>query len=367
MKQIALFLATLLYAQFNLFAQNILNPHVEQQYRSDFGTMEIIGVSITEDATYVMIEDITPRHVSGLWISFSSTTTLTYLNKSSRILSWGLLSDDDFQEKELDYQYSLTADRRYHFMLIFPPIPSYADVISIRENVRDGFYWSNIHLNKGNAQREQRDIEEYFHPTGSGTCFAINNEGYVATCYHVVNGARQFRIRGIGNDFNKLYKARLISIDKINDLAILKIEDKSFNGFSNIPYQISGRTADVGEEIFVLGYPLRPIMGDEIKLTDGLVSSLSGYQGDNTTYQVSATVQMGNSGGPLFNKDGDVIGVVNARLDVESASYAVKGAYLKELSSNCGVSLNTTNTIKNLSLAEQIKRLKQFVFVIEVE
>ena len=152
MKHIILLLTTLLYVQLNLTAQTILNPHVESQYQSDFGTMEIIGVNITEDATYVIIEDITPRHVSGLWISFSSSTTLTYSNRSSRILSWGLLYGDDLQEKEFDQQYSLTADRRYHLMLIFPPIPSDTQMISIRENMRDGFYWNNIHLTKGYSQ-----------------------------------------------------------------------------------------------------------------------------------------------------------------------------------------------------------------------
>ena len=127
------------------------------------------------------------------------------------------------------------------------------------------------------------------------------------------------------------------------------------------------RTADVGEGIFVLGYQVRPIMGNEIKLTDGLISSLSGYQGDKNTYQISAAVQMGNSGGPLFDKNGDVIGIVNARLYVESAAYAVKGKYLNFLSTDNDISLNETNSIRNLSLAEQIKKLKQYVFIIEVE
>lgn len=379
MKRTLFLIAALLSALFTISAQTILNPRVDSQYRSEFGTMDIIGIEMSEDATYVVIEDITPRHTDGLWISFSDKTTISYSNRSAKILAWGVMIDDELEELKLNHKYSLTGDRRYVFVLAFPHIPSYIETVSIRENVSGGFYWNGINLknsadggrHSGNGLSDNSGNRggdtEHFSPTGSGTCFAINNEGYIATCYHVVEGSTQFRIRGIGNDFNKLYKARLVAVNKMNDLAILKIDDSSFHGFGNIPYRITYRTADVGESIFVLGYPLRPIMGNEIKLTDGLISSLSGYQGDKNTYQISAAVQMGNSGGPLFDKNGDVIGIVNARLYVESAAYAVKGKYLNFLSTDNDISLNETNSIRNLSLAEQIKKLKQYVFIIEVE
>ena len=84
--------------------------------------------------------------------------------------------------------------------------------------------------------------------------------------------------------------------DLTNDL-ILKIEDNQFSGFGTIPYGVSSKMADVGESIFVLGYPLTQTMGDEIKLTDGLISSRTGFQGDIANYQMSAPVQPENSGG----------------------------------------------------------------------
>lgn len=375
MKKLLSLIAAFICIHVTLQAQTTISPYVESQYRSGYGTMTISWISIDDEGTYVMIEDITPRTSEEILISFSSNTTITFSNKSRRISSWGLWDGEEFHEKEFNHNYSLKSDRRYQFALLFPPIPSDTKEVSIRENVRGGFYWNGIHL-KNDTYGNSNGAEDYyfrdgaerrFSPTGSGTCFAINEDGYVATCYHVVEGASRFRIRGIGNDFNKLYKARLVSTDKQKDLAILKIEDSSFKGFSDIPYRVSSKTADVGEEIFVLGYPLRTIMGNEIKLTDGLVSSLSGYQGDKITYQVTATVQSGNSGGPLFDKYGDVIGIVNARLFVESASYAIKGVHLKFLSVNNDIPLNSTNTISNLSLAEQIKKIRQFVFVIEVE
>ena len=107
---------------------------------------------------------------------------------------------------------------------------------------------------------------------------------------------------------------------KKNDLAILKIDDNNFSGrfLGKIPYCFSNQIKEVGDEIIVLGYPLRAVMGDEIKLTNGLISSRTGFQGDMTTYQISATVQPGNSGGPLLDSNGNLIGIISSRLYIES-------------------------------------------------
>jgi S1-C subfamily serine protease len=164
----------------------------------------------------------------------------------------------------------------------------------------------------------------------SGTGFAISSTGYIATCNHVIDGATSLKIKGIGGDFTKSYTATIISTDVNNDLAIIKIDDASFSTLGNIPYTISSTTNDVGSNIFILGYPLTATMGDEIKLTDGIISAKSGFKGDITSYQISAAAQPGNSGGPLFDKNGNLIGVVNAKhVEAENATYAVKSTYLK--------------------------------------
>jgi len=80
--------------------------------------------------------------------------------------------------------------------------------------------------------------------------------------------------------------------------------------------------------VFILGYPLRATMGDEIKVTNGIISSRSGFKGDITTYQISAAAQPGNSGGHLFNKDGNLVEIVSAKpLEAENATYAVKSKH----------------------------------------
>jgi len=204
---------------------------------------------------------------------------------------------------------------------------------------------------------------------GSGSGFAISSDGYVVTNFHVIDGAKSIKIRGVNGNFEKVFKADVAVSDKNNDLAILKISDFNFNSLGNLPFNIAKVSSDVGTSIFVLGYPLRATMGDEVKLTNGIISSKSGFQGDITSYQISAPVQPGNSGGPLFDQSGNIIGVVNAKHGgAENASYAVKSTYLNNLIEQLprGLILNLS-LLKDKTLAEQAKIAKSFVYIVEVE
>ena len=110
--------------------------------------------------------------------------------------------------------------------------------------------------------------------------------------------------------------------------------------------------------VFVLGYPLVDTMGEEIKLTTGVVSSRSGFQGNPSQYQISAPVQPGNSGGPLFNDNGELIGIVSAKhTGADNVSYGVKLSYLVDLASRSGASLNLdkSSQISTMSLSEKCK------------
>jgi S1-C subfamily serine protease len=213
----------------------------------------------------------------------------------------------------------------------------------------------------------QKKKEEEKPSSWSGTGWAIGSN-YVVTNNHVTDGARTIKIRGVGGDGNTTYTAKVVATDKVNDLAILKIDDYRFPGFGSIPYSVRSNMAEVGEDVFVLGYPLTQYMGDEIKLTNGIISSRTGYQGDIANYQISAPIQPGNSGGPMFDNKGNVIGVVVAGVPgAENVGYAIKTSYLKILIESAGLTINfpTNNTLATLSLSEKVKRVKKFVFYIE--
>jgi len=202
----------------------------------------------------------------------------------------------------------------------------------------------------------------------SGTGFALNEFGYIVTNHHVVENGADIVIKGVNNDFSKSYKARVVASDPKNDLAILKISDSQFSKFEELPYSLELKVDDVGSSVFTLGYPLRDSMGDEVKLTNGIISSKTGFQGDVTTYQVSTPVQPGNSGGPLFDDEGNVIGIISAKhTGAEGVSYAIKTLYLYNLMQSIDEinSYSESNTVSGLSLSGKVKTLKNYVFIIE--
>jgi len=139
--------------------------------------------------------------------------------------------------------------------------------------------------------------------------------------------------------------------------------------FPSIPYAIKTSIQDVGTGVFALGYPMSNILGEEIKVTDGIISSKTGYKGDVVTYQISAPIQAGNSGGPLFDKLGNIVGITNAGIpDAQNVGYAIKTSYLKNLldSAPMPIVLPVNNTISGLQFTEKIKRLTPFVVLIKI-
>ena len=202
-----------------------------------------------------------------------------------------------------------------------------------------------------------------------GTGFIISDEGHIVTCYHGVEKKDLIYIRGINNDFNVKHEAELLFYDKDHDIAVIKPKE-NIGTITQIPYMFANRQASMGDEIFVLGYPLTTSMGEEIKLTDGIVSSLSGYMGDFTTYQISAPVHAGSSGSPLFDFQGNLLGITNGRLYfAENTSYAVKIEHLVKLLEKHGLDfhIGSENSLSGKSLKEKVKILKDFIYIIETK
>ena len=164
---------------------------------------------------------------------------------------------------------------------------------------------------------------------GSGTGFIITRDGYILTCYHVIEDANEIKI-SIGDN---LYSAKLIRKDANNDLALLKIN----GSFKALAFS-SKRSAKMGQEVFTIGYPNPSLQGVSAKFTNGAISSLTGFQDDLRLYQVSVPVQPGNSGGALVDNNGNILGVIMAMLSAKIAfkisgslpqnvNYAVKSTY----------------------------------------
>lgn len=208
----------------------------------------------------------------------------------------------------------------------------------------------------------------------SGSGFFISTGGIIATNAHVVEGASMIEVT-VSNEIGSFtYKAKILLVDNKNDVALLQINDEKFKGLMGIPYKII-ETADVGSKVFTIGYPLNNVMGSNYKVTDGIVSAKSGIEDDLRYYQISVPLQPGNSGGPLFNKDGNVIGITSARLNgqsigtqVQNVNYAIKSDYLLNLYKMLPnpEKLSSNSLFVNKELQDQVKVLKNYVCLIKV-
>ena len=205
----------------------------------------------------------------------------------------------------------------------------------------------------------------------SGSGFALN-QGHVVTNYHVVEDANTILIKGVKGDFQTELKAKVVATDKVNDIAILQIDDERFKGFGTIPYKIKRSMSDVGESVWTLGYPMTDVMGEEVKFTDGKISSRTGIQGDVSIYQISVPIQPGNSGGALFDDNGNVVGITSSGLNreafnSENVNYAIKTSYLYNLieSSSTSSIIPQGTAMQGQTLTQKISMAKNFVFLIK--
>jgi serine protease Do len=200
----------------------------------------------------------------------------------------------------------------------------------------------------------------------AGTSFLLSSKGYIATSYHVIKEADSILIE------NKLYgrmKARLVHSDPKNDLAILRIESRNFKSKKSLAFVIAAREADLGEYVYTLGFPR-----EDIVFGEGSVSASSGFRQNPNAYQISVPVNPGNSGGPLLNSNGEVIGIVSGvQTQTAGAAFAIKSKILLDLVNDepldslaQPVILPKQNGMKGLSRIQQIKKLKEVVFMVRV-
>ncbi|MEJ2903325.1 S1C family serine protease [Pedobacter panaciterrae] len=197
-----------------------------------------------------------------------------------------------------------------------------------------------------------------------GTGFAISSNGYILTSYHVVEKSDTVYVQ---NNKGDLYKVDITYKDPINDIAILKIIDKKFS-LGSLPYSLKKGKVGLGESVYTLGYPK-----DEVVLGIGYLSSQSGFNGDTLAYQLSLDVNPGNSGGPLLDNSGNVIGIINAKESyTDGATFAVKAKFLQEALSSIPqdsivgrISSVRKSKLSKLEPSKQVSKIQDYVFMIK--
>lgn len=144
----------------------------------------------------------------------------------------------------------------------------------------------------------------------SGSGFLINTDGVVLTNSHVVSGATKILVHYMGKE----YEATVLGDDKTNDVALIKIVSDEPTEYIPLAPKM---TSNVGATVFVIGFPLAEILGNEARVSNGIVSAKSGILSNPTRFQISASVQPGNSGGPVLDSDFRAIGLATEKLSDE--------------------------------------------------
>jgi serine protease Do len=200
-----------------------------------------------------------------------------------------------------------------------------------------------------------------------GTGFLIDGKGILVTSAHVVINADSVYIQNMKGDY---FKVTTLYADKQSDVAILKIQDDRFQPIRNLPYSLDKSATDLGEEVFTLGFPRNS--SSEIVYNRGYMSAATGYQGDSATYQIAINANPGNSGGPVFNEDGEVIGILSGKqITAEGVVFTSKTknifTALNELKKDQGhhIKLTGSSGLKTLGRVKQIKKIEDCMFMVK--
>lgn len=202
--------------------------------------------------------------------------------------------------------------------------------------------------------------------TGVGSAFLVDGKGYLVTNAHVLKNAKGAIVL---NNKGEEFKAIIIKIDVAKDIAILKIQDKDYKSMGTLPYGIRKSSTDIAEPIFTLGYPR-----NEIVYGEGYLSAKTGFNGDTLSCQIAVAANPGNSGGPVFNKNGEVIGILSTKeTKADGVVFAIQSKYiieavnqLKKDDSTIELKLPSKSSVRGMGASEQVKKIQEYVYMVKV-
>ncbi|MBK7679151.1 MAG: serine protease [Chitinophagaceae bacterium] len=198
-----------------------------------------------------------------------------------------------------------------------------------------------------------------------GTGFLIDGKGYLVTNAHIIRNSINIAVfNNKGEEFN----AVVLKTDNVKDIAILKIEDKGYKSIASLPYGISKTVSDVAEPIYTLGYPR-----NDIVYSEGYLSARTGFNGDTLSCQLGIAANRGNSGGPVFNHNGEVIGILSTKeTESEGVAFAIQSKYifdaidqLKKDTIYQSLKLSSKSSVRGMNKQQQVQKIQDYVFMVK--
>jgi S1-C subfamily serine protease len=206
--------------------------------------------------------------------------------------------------------------------------------------------------------------------TLKGTGFAVSDDGMLVTNEHVVLGCRLVSVR-LGT---RQLSGTVVATDRVSDLALVQLRERT-PAFATLR---RGPAIRIGEQVVTYGFPLSGSLATEGNLTVGYISALRGLRDDDKTIQITAPVQPGNSGGPLMDQSGHVVGVVAAKLDAmkvmrimgdvpQNVNFAITLDRLKRFLQANNVRLADEPSAEELRPVDIGDRVRTFTYLIECQ
>src|ERR1700687_416532 len=206
-------------------------------------------------------------------------------------------------------------------------------------------------------------------PNINGTGFVVSLAGHVLTNNHVISQCVGDIHGNLTGDSAVLL--RVVSTDEENDLALLQLP----SAMSKDAATIRASGIHSGDSIIAIGFPFHGILTTDFTVTTGIVSSLSGILNDTRFLQISAPVQPGNSGGPLLDTSGNIVGVVAEKLNAvkfakvtgdlpENINFAIKTGAVRDFLDNSAVVYQTASPRTELKTAQVAQNARKFTMLI---
>jgi TPR repeat protein len=200
-------------------------------------------------------------------------------------------------------------------------------------------------------------------PGIEGTGFFVGERGLIVSNAHVVSGCASVKIRHAGAEHSADVQAR----DEANDLAVLRANIDGAHGAS----LRQGAAIRLGDEVVVVGFPLGGVLSSEGGLTTGVVSALAGPGDDSRLFQMTAPVQPGNSGGPVLDRSGNLVGIATAKLDAgimaaatgdipDNVAFAIRAELLQTFLNSRGIEFDTSTSRRMMDVADIAEQAKAF-------